>query len=46
MRHNDAQLYLNLAEVYQNANPSEEAIQVLEKGLRSTGRDFRICRGL
>jgi predicted Zn-dependent protease len=46
MRHNDAQLYLNLAEVYRNAHRSEEAIQVLEKGLRSTGRDFRIRRAL
>jgi Flp pilus assembly protein TadD len=46
MRHNDAQLYLNLAEVYRNAQRSEEAIQVLERGLKSTGRDFRIRRAL
>jgi Flp pilus assembly protein TadD len=46
MRHNHAQLYLNLAEVYQSAGRSQEAIQVLEKGLVSAGRDFRIRRAL
>jgi Flp pilus assembly protein TadD len=46
MRHNHAQLYLNLAEVYQNAGRTEEAIEVLEKGLVSAGRDFRIRRAL
>lgn len=46
MRHNHAQLYLNLAEVYQNAGRPQEAIQVLEKGLISAGRDFRIRRAL
>jgi tetratricopeptide (TPR) repeat protein len=46
MRHNHAQLYLNLAEVYQRAGRPQEAIQVLEKGLASAGRDFRIRRAL
>ena len=46
MRHNHAQLYLNLAEVYQSAGRIPEAIQVLEKGLISAGRDFRIRRAL
>ena len=46
MRHNHAQLYLNLAEVYQQAGRPQEAIQVLEKGLVSAGRDFRIRRAL
>lgn len=46
MRHNHAQLYLNLAEVYQSAGRTQEAIQVLEKGLVSAGRDFRIRRAL
>jgi predicted Zn-dependent protease len=46
MRHNHAQLYLNLAEVYQNAGRNQDAIQILEKGLVSAGRDFRIRRAL
>ena len=46
IRHNHAQLYLNLAEVYQNAGRPQEAIEVLEKGLVSAGRDFRIRRAL
>lgn len=46
MRHNHAQLYLNLAEVYQRAGRSQDAIEVLEKGLVSAGRDFRIRRAL
>jgi len=46
IRHNHAQLYLNLAEVYHSAGRSQEAISVLEKGLVSAGRDFRIRRAL
>ncbi len=46
MRHNHAQLYLNLAEVYHQAGRSQDAIAVLEKGLVSAGRDFRIRRAL
>jgi Flp pilus assembly protein TadD len=46
MRHNHPQLYLNLAEVYQNAGRTQEAIEVLEKGLVSAGRDSRIRRAL
>ena len=46
MRRNHPQLYLNLAEVYQNARRPQEAIEVLEKGLVSTGRDCRIRRAL
>jgi tetratricopeptide (TPR) repeat protein len=42
MRRNHPQLYLNLAEVYQNAGRPQKAIEVLEKGLASAGRDFRI----
>jgi tetratricopeptide (TPR) repeat protein len=42
MRNNHPQLYLNLAEVYQNAGRPQEAINVLERGLASAGRDFRI----
>jgi len=46
MRHNHAQLYLNLAEVYQQCGRTQDAIAVLEKGLVSAGRDFRIRRAL
>jgi tetratricopeptide (TPR) repeat protein len=46
LRHNHAQLYLNLAEVYQQCGRTQEAIEVLEKGLISAGRDFRIRRAL
>jgi predicted Zn-dependent protease len=43
---NHAQLYLNLAEVYQQAGRTSDAIDVLQKGLISAGRDFRIRRAL
>jgi hypothetical protein len=46
MKHNHAQLYLNLAEVYYQAGRTSEAIMTLEKGLVSAGRDFRIRRAL
>jgi predicted Zn-dependent protease len=46
MRHNHAQLYLNLAEVYHQSGRTQEAIATLEKGLVSAGRDFRIRRAL
>ena len=45
-RRNHAQLYLNLAEVYQSAARPQEAIEVLNKGFLSTGRDSRIRRAL
>ena len=46
IRHNHPQLYLNLAEVYEKARRPTEAIEVLEKGLLSAGRDLRIRRAL
>jgi len=46
MKVNHAQLYLNLAEVYQQGGRTSEAIGILEKGLVSAGRDFRIRRAL
>ena len=46
MKHNHAQLYLNLAEVYYQAGRTSEAIATLERGLVSAGRDFRIRRAL
>jgi Flp pilus assembly protein TadD len=46
MKHNHAQLYLNLAEVYLHAGRMAEAVATLEKGMVSAGRDFRIRRAL
>lgn len=46
MKHNNAQLYLNLAQVYLQAGHTTDAIATLEKGLISTGRDVRIRRAL
>jgi predicted Zn-dependent protease len=46
MKHNHAQLYLNLAEVYLQAGRTAEAVVTLEKGMVSAGRDFRIRRAL
>lgn len=43
---NHAQLYLNLAEVYQQAGRLDDAVATLEKGLVSAGRDFRIRKAL
>ena len=46
LRRNHAQLYLNLAEVYQRCGRKDDAIATLEKGLVSSGRDFRLRRAL
>lgn len=46
MKHNHAQLYLNLAEVYFQAGRTQDAIAILEKGMVSAGRDFRLRRAL
>ena len=46
MKHNHAQLYLNLAEVYHQAGRTPDAIATLEKGMMSSGRDFRLRRAL
>ncbi|MFZ0211615.1 MAG: tetratricopeptide repeat protein [Candidatus Acidiferrales bacterium] len=43
---NHAQLYLNLAEVYHQSGRMSDAIGILEKGMVSAGRDFRIRRAL
>ena len=40
MRHNHAQLYLNLAEVYQQSGRTQEAIATLEKGTGVRGTRF------
>ena len=46
LRRNHAQLYLNLAEVYQQSGRKEDALATLEKGLVSSGRDFRLRRAI
>jgi tetratricopeptide (TPR) repeat protein len=42
MKRNQAQLYLNLAEVYTAAGRREEALEVLEAGLKYARRDIRL----
>lgn len=46
IQHNHAQLYLNLAEMYQTAHRKADAIDVLKKGFVSTGRDRRVRSAL
>ena len=46
LKRTEAQLYLNLAEVYQQSGRKQDAISTLERGLISAGRDFRIRRAL
>ena len=42
MKRNQAQLYLNLAEVYTAAGRRDEALEVLEAGLKYARRDIRL----
>jgi Flp pilus assembly protein TadD len=42
LRRNEAQLYLNLAEVYLSAGQRDDAVEVLDKGLIYFGGDARI----
>ena len=42
MKHNEAQLYLNLAEVYTSAGRREEALITLDRALASLGPNARI----
>jgi Flp pilus assembly protein TadD len=42
MKRNQAQLYLNLAEVYSSAGRRDEALEVLEAGLKYARRDIRL----
>ena len=44
MKRNEAQLYLNLAEVYMSAGRREEALITLDRAMASLGRDPRIRR--
>lgn len=43
---NHAQLYLNLAEIYQREGRTAEAVDILEKAMVSAGRDYRIRKAL
>ena len=42
MKRNQAQLYLNFAEVYSTAGRPDEALEVLEAGLKYARRDIRL----
>lgn len=46
LKRNHPQPYLNLAEVYVRAGRPVDAVETLEKGLLSVGRDLRIRRAL
>jgi Flp pilus assembly protein TadD len=46
MKRNQAQLYLNLAEVYKSAGRTEEAIEALQAGLKYARRDVRLTIAL
>jgi len=46
MKRNQAQLYLNLAEVYLKAGRKGDAVDVLTMGQKYTGRDVRLARAL
>src|SRR3979409_188980 len=43
MKRNQAQLYLNLAEVYTAAGRREEALEVLDAGLKDARRDIQVA---
>jgi Flp pilus assembly protein TadD len=44
MKRNEAQIYLNLAEVYRSAGRREEALMTLDRAVASLGPDARILR--
>src|SRR3954464_3533252 len=46
MKRNQAQLYLNLAEVYKTAGRQEDAIEALQPGLKYARRDVRLSIAL
>lgn len=46
MKRNQAQLYLNLAEVYKTAGRQEDAIEALQAGLKYARRDVRLSIAL
>jgi hypothetical protein len=42
MKRNQAQLYLNLAEVYATAGRRDDAVEALQSGLKFARRDIRL----
>ena len=46
LKRNQAQLYLNLAEVYANAGRREDAVETLQAGLKYAQRDVRLNMAL
>jgi tetratricopeptide (TPR) repeat protein len=46
LKRNQAQLYLNLAEVYATAGRRDEAIETLQQGLKFARRDVRLTIAL
>ena len=46
MRRDQAQLYMNLAEVYVCAGRREDAAEILNRGLKNARRDIRLARML
>jgi predicted Zn-dependent protease len=46
MKRNQAQLYLNLAEVYAQAGRRDEAVEALQAGLKFARRDIRLSIAL
>jgi tetratricopeptide (TPR) repeat protein len=42
MKRNQAQLYLNLADVYKTAGRRQEAVEALQAGLKFARRDIRL----
>ena len=46
MKRNQAQLYLNLAEVYATAGRREDAVEALQSGLKFAQRDVRLNMAL
>jgi hypothetical protein len=42
MKRNQAQLYLNLAEVYSTAGRREDAVEAIQAGLKFARRDVRL----
>lgn len=46
MKRNQAQLYLNLAEVYLKWGKREDAVDVLAEGMHYTNNDVRVARAL
>jgi Flp pilus assembly protein TadD len=46
LKRHEAQLYLNLAEVYRTAGRREDAVEIINKGLQNACGDVRLSRAL